>query len=188
MGFVSALERRSLVEWLGGKGEEMVEGKMLPPIGSGGVEAVAEGAREGKRPAEGDAAAAAASEGAGADAKGTTTSTSTSAAPAVAPPAKKARFVPNKEDQDKVKRMMERIQGPVWGVDLSSGGGGEGGLSKAAAVDKVGGVTKNRVTALAGQRVNVSVLLAFARLRRPRCAPALTSPPPPPSPRILDRA
>ncbi|ORY44642.1 RNA pol II accessory factor, Cdc73 family-domain-containing protein [Leucosporidium creatinivorum] len=149
--FVSVTDRRFVVEYLGGKGsEEGEEGRVLPLGGAGvaGEGAAATGPTPAKRE--------------GGDLDSTTAPTATDSRPSSTRPsdgaapssAKKARFVPNKEDQEKVKRMMETIQGPVWGVEVASSEQQQGGVSKAAALDKVGGVTQNRVTVLAGQRVN----------------------------------
>lgn len=148
--FVSVTDRKYVVEYLGGKGgDEGEQGKVLP-LG-GGVGATEEGATA-ATPAKRDLDSTTAS--AVGDHKQLSSSSTRPGDGAAPPSAKKARFVPNKEDQEKVKRMMETIQGPVWGVE--TGQGEQGGVSKAAALDKVGGVTQNRVTVLAGQRVNVS--------------------------------
>lgn len=151
--FVSVTDRRYVVEYLGGKGgDEGEEGRILPLGGGGAAGAGAdEGAAAAATPAKRDADSATAGTAAGDGQQPSSTRPSDGAAP---PAAKKARFVPNKEDQEKVKRMMETIQGPVWGVESGQGDG----VSKAAALDKVGGVTQNRVTVLAGQRVNVSCI------------------------------
>lgn len=151
--FVSVTDRRYVVEYLGGKGtEEGEEGRVLPLGGAGeGAEGASAGAAT-ATPAKRDADSTTAPAVTGDKQPSSSARPSDGAAP---PSAKKARFVPNKEDQEKVKRMMDTIQGPVWGVETS---GDQSGVSKAAALDKVGGVTQNRVTVLAGQRVNVSYL------------------------------
>ncbi|GAA5927472.1 hypothetical protein JCM1841_000935 [Sporobolomyces salmonicolor] len=124
IGFISSTDRRAVIDWLSGKGApEGPEGRIRPLF-------AAEGGSVGKR-AEAPSSAPA---GAGGD-----------AGAGGAPPAKKQRFVPNKEDQDKVKRMMQIMEGPLFGHVIGPG---------EIKLEKSGGAYHNRETVLRGERAN----------------------------------
>jgi len=79
------------------------------------------------------------------------------------PPMKKARYTANKEDQDKVKKMLSIIQGPQYGHVLAPTEG-KGGKEGSVTADKVGGAWHSRETVLRGERYNVnqhSLFLSF---------------------------
>lgn len=128
---VSVMDKRSVVDWLSGKlSLEGPEGKIRPLEGADGAAADegGVGATPSKRELDTTAGSRA---GAAGDATG--------------PAVKKQRFVPNMMDQDRVKRMMALIEGPVYGV---------GGLGDQK-VERAGGALKNRETVLKGDRLNV---------------------------------
>ncbi|GAA6053913.1 hypothetical protein JCM3770_005330 [Rhodotorula araucariae] len=122
VAFVSQTDRRIVIDYLRGSGS--VDGpenrvRALP----GGT----------KRPADGEAGGAAAGE-AGAVAGG-----------GAAPPQKKQRYIPNRDDQDKVKRMLQIIEGPLYGHVVGP---------NETKLDKSGGAYHNRETVLRGERIN----------------------------------
>ncbi|GAA5982954.1 hypothetical protein JCM11641_006895 [Rhodosporidiobolus odoratus] len=61
------------------------------------------------------------------------------------PPAKKQRYVPNREDQEKVRRMMGVVEGPAYGHVVGPG---------EEKREKKGAVYHSRETVLRGERVN----------------------------------
>lgn len=155
--FVSVTDRKPAVEWITGKAPIDSLGAKLAPLGSSGDDTVTStddstAASALKRQADGTAVL-------GGDAK------VTEGAASHAVPAKRQRFVPNVDDQEKIKRMMARIEGPAWGVDASAGD-----LTKSDALGKQGkkgaGVMKNRESVLEGQRINVSTGLVCQRTRQ----------------------
>ncbi|GJN94099.1 hypothetical protein Rhopal_007173-T1 [Rhodotorula paludigena] len=81
------------------------------------------------------AAKRAAGEAAGADAAGG----------AGAPPQKKQRYVPNREDQERVKRILQIVEGPQYGHIVGPG---------EVKLEKTGAVYHNRETVLRGERIN----------------------------------
>lgn len=87
------------------------------------------------RPLPGSAKRAA-GEAAGADAAGG----------AGAPPQKKQRYVPNREDQERVKRILQIVEGPQYGHIVGPG---------EVKLEKTGAVYHNRETVLRGERINV---------------------------------
>ncbi|BGP58458.1 hypothetical protein JCM8202_005435 [Rhodotorula sphaerocarpa] len=114
--FVSATDRRIVCSWLAGEGDvDGPEGR-IRPLPAGA-----------KREADDAADAGAAPSGAG------------------APPAKKARYIPDREDQEKVKRMIGIIDGPAYGFLVGP---------NEPKVERSGGAYHNRETVLRGERIN----------------------------------
>lgn len=115
--FISATDRRIVCSWLAGEGDvDGPEGR-IRPLPAGA-----------KREADDAADAGAAPSGAG------------------APPAKKARYIPDREDQEKVKRMISIIDGPAYGFLVGP---------NEPKVERSGGAYHNRETVLRGERINV---------------------------------
>lgn len=63
-------------------------------------------------------------------------------------PAKKVRYIVDKQDQEKVKRLMSLIDGPEYGNVIT------GNENK---VEKSGGAYRTKETVLRGERINVSI-------------------------------
>ena len=151
VGFVSVTDRKLVVEYLGGKGEaqgrirplneeelEVVKRELPDQLneGEGGIKVLEnEGMKEDLRV------------GAGGGGKGE----------GGQPPMKKARYTANKEDQDKVKKMLAIIQGPQYGHVLAPTDG-KGGKEGSTTADKVGAAWHSRETVLRGERYNVRLL------------------------------
>lgn len=79
------------------------------------------------------------------------------------PSNKKFAYTTNKEDVEKVKRMMNIIQGPQYAYQSISssnvpGGNGDSSNSGGKIDEKVGFAVKNRETVLRGDRTNVSLI------------------------------
>lgn len=116
--FISTTDRRAVCNWLGGEGD--VDG----PIGR--IRPLPAGA---KRGADDEGAATAGTSAGGA-----------------APPTKKARYVPDRDDQEKVKRMLGVIDGPAYGFLVGP---------NEPKVERSGGAYHTRETVLRGERINV---------------------------------
>ncbi|GAA5954313.1 hypothetical protein JCM8115_003368 [Rhodotorula mucilaginosa] len=117
IAFISATDRRIVCSYLAGEGDiDGPEGRIRPlPAGL-------------KR----DAADAA-------------SSSTTAPLAGGAPPAKKARYVPDRDDQEKVKRMISIIDGPAYGFLVGP---------NEPKVERSGGAYHNRETVLRGERIN----------------------------------
>lgn len=130
IAFISATDRRIVCSYLAGEGDiDGPDGRIRPlPAGL-------------KR----DAADAA-------------SSSTTAPSAGGAPPAKKARYVPDRDDQEKVKRMISIIDGPAYGFLVGP---------NEPKVERSGGAYHNRETVLRGERINVRscVLLSFRRIK-----------------------
>lgn len=124
--FVSAIERRVVVDWLAGKSE--LDSERITPLEGHPDSAHDEGTTvdEAGKSIKRDAAEMVA---------GTTVQ-------------KKSRYVVDKVDQEKVKRLLALIDGPPFGFVAAEG-----------RPDKVGGTSlRNRETVLRGDRINVRPL------------------------------
>ncbi|GAA6039763.1 hypothetical protein JCM8097_004210 [Rhodosporidiobolus ruineniae] len=128
---VGIQDRKVVTDYLGGK--TPVEGPpyRLKPLAGG------ESASSSKRAAGADGAGTGSSAAAG--------GAGGAGGAAGAPPQKKARYVPNRDDQETVKRMMQVIEGPAYGHVV-----GPGEEKK----ERQGAVYHNRETVLRGERVN----------------------------------
>ncbi|GAA6017522.1 hypothetical protein JCM10207_008254 [Rhodosporidiobolus poonsookiae] len=128
VAFVSTVDRRAVNDYLAGKTpSDGPEGKVRPLAGASPSKRAAEdeaGVGVGRAAAGGAAAAG----GSGA-----------------APPAKKQRYVPNREDQEAVKRMLQIIEGPAYGHVVAPG---------EEKKERTGAAYHNRETVLKGERVN----------------------------------
>lgn len=114
--FVSVIEKRGMLDWLTGKSDvEATYAGILPLVEAAGASAAVLGGQT----AAGDSA--------------------------VPPVAKKARYLPDRADQDKVKKLLRAMNGPSYGTV-----GAEGRPEK----DVMGYST--RATVLRGDRLNVS--------------------------------
>lgn len=131
--FLPPVDRMIVSEWLSGK--TPVDG--LPRR----IKALEGGAS--KRSAEDEAAPAAGGAGAAGGGAGRS---------GQAPPAKKQRFVPNREDQDKVQRLLAIVDGPQYGYLTAPGEDKK---------ERAGAVYHNRETVLRGERINVRPLPFF---------------------------
>lgn len=127
--FVTATDRRLVLDYLRGSGPPDGPEKRVRPL------AGAAGKREGDGEA-GDAAARAGGAAAG----------------GAEPPQKKPRYMVNRDDQDKVKRMLQIIEGPLYGHVVGP---------NEIKVDKQGGAYHTRETALRGERINVRPFFLF---------------------------
>ncbi|GAA5905912.1 hypothetical protein JCM6882_009068 [Rhodosporidiobolus microsporus] len=127
--FVGVTDRKAVVDYLSGKvPAEGAQGRLKPLAGASPSKRAAEDE------ADGGAAAGGAGVGAGAGAAG-----------GAAPPAKKQRYQPNREDQEKVKRILQVLDGPAYGHVV-----GPGEEKK----EKSGAAYHNRETVLRGERIN----------------------------------
>ncbi|GAA5881758.1 hypothetical protein JCM3774_000865 [Rhodotorula dairenensis] len=114
--FVSATDRKIVCSYLAGEGDVDGPPGRIRPLPAGS-----------KRDADGAASAATAPSAGG------------------APPAKKARYVPDRDDQEKVQRMMSIIDGPAYGFLVGP---------NEPKVERSGGAYHNRETVLRGERIN----------------------------------
>ncbi|GAA5894752.1 hypothetical protein JCM8208_006060 [Rhodotorula glutinis] len=121
--FVSNIDRRAVLDYLRGSGPSDAADQRVRPLAGAA----------GKRSADGDVGDAAARAGGAGGAGG------------AEPPQKKARYVPNRDDQDKVKRMLAIIEGPQYGHVVGP---------NEIKLDKQGGAYHNRETVLRGERIN----------------------------------
>ncbi|BGP52014.1 accessory factor associated with RNA polymerase II [Rhodotorula kratochvilovae] len=120
VAFVSGTDRRVVIDYLRGSGPvEGPEDRVRPLPGAA------------KRSADDEAGGAAPGEA--------------GAAAGAAPPQKKQRYVPNRDDQDKVKRMLQIIEGPLYGHVVGP---------DETKLEKSGGAYHNRETVLRGERIN----------------------------------
>lgn len=115
--FISTTDRKIVCSYLAGEGDVDGPGGRIRPLPAGT-----------KRDAEGTASEATAPSAGG------------------APPAKKARYVPDRDDQEKVQRMMTIIDGPPYGFLVGP---------NEPKVERSGGAYHNRETVLRGERINV---------------------------------
>ncbi|GAA5957325.1 hypothetical protein JCM10213_003790, partial [Rhodosporidiobolus nylandii] len=135
---VTSTDRRVVLEYLSGKGGvEGPEGRLRPlaagqeSAGSPSKRAAGGEGGENEPTPAGAASGAAGKNGAGG-----------AAAP---PPQKKQRYAPNREDLDKVRRIMQLVEGPAYGHVV-----GPGEEKK----ERVGAVYHSRETVLRGERPN----------------------------------
>lgn len=130
VGAIPITERRVVLDYLSGNGpEEGPEGRVRPSPASA------------KREAEDEVAGA-----------------SAGAAPGTAggaPPMKKQRYVPDKDDQEKVKKMAAIVEGAPYGFVVGPG---------EKKYEKTGAVYHNRETVLRGERINVRLASALSRM------------------------
>ncbi|GAA5841040.1 hypothetical protein JCM3766R1_006645 [Sporobolomyces carnicolor] len=170
VGFISATDRRMLMEYLGGKGssdegpgtriramteaEKEATRKVLPNVGG----AIGEPGRDAGDSTSASANAAAANNSM--DASGGPGTQAAGGDGQGQPPLKKVRYTADKGDQDKVQKMLHIMNGPQFGYvvapnevgSTTAGGSGAGG----AKVDRLGGgaAHHSRETILRGERYN----------------------------------
>ncbi|GAA6061513.1 hypothetical protein JCM10212_004503 [Sporobolomyces blumeae] len=161
VGFISVTDRKLVIEYLSGKGDEQGPKGRIRELDDRDRSSTKRQLDAGQGNADGPttqtdtAADGTVSNSAGTVATGVaseTTSTTTATASAGAadaahapPPQKRARYVPNKEDQEKVKRMMSIIDGPAYGHVVGP---------NETKFEKSGAAFHSRETVLRGERSN----------------------------------
>ncbi|KAM0789837.1 hypothetical protein ACM66B_006684 [Microbotryomycetes sp. NB124-2] len=151
VGIVSITDRRDVVQWLTGHGQ--LDNSRILPLGDDRHTQPASQTDGQLPPSSADTAAAATSSGKRPSSEQQQPQAPSSTAPAAAAPAasqqsptKKQRYVPDKADQETVRRMLDLMQGPPFALDATPG--------QPAVSHRANWAVRDRETVLMGQRIN----------------------------------